>query len=162
MISDLASTTAGCRALLLEVVRRAIYDWVLYRGSRRLKNKQLAEDAYHWLFVESEDGPDAKERMKAGRELTSFFSICRALDLDPATVRKRAHELTPKDILNVGRPATYRKLHNPKDDEADMPAPESVVEMRDLMGAAQGDAEVSSTMFTASPMPLRSWRSRFG
>jgi hypothetical protein len=160
---DLASLTAGCRALLFEIVRRAIHDWVLYRSSRRLKNKQLAEEAYHWLFEETEDGAEAKERAREGTELTSFLSICQALDLDPEAVRRRARQLTPKDVLSVGRPPTYRRPQpSTDDDDEDLPSPEDVIDMRDLVGAARSDQESSNQMFRASPTPLRSWRSRFG
>jgi hypothetical protein len=46
-------TVNGCKTLLLEIIRRAAYDWVLYRGSRRMVQKVMAEQAYRWLFLEN-------------------------------------------------------------------------------------------------------------
>jgi hypothetical protein len=98
-----------CRALLLEIVRRATYDWVLYRMSRKLHHKRLAKDAYIWLFLES-GGTHKKERSQSGKSLTGFLPICELLDLDPGTVRQRARKLTIKSILNMGRPPENRKV----------------------------------------------------
>jgi len=35
-----------CKALLLEVLRRAAHDWVLYRQHKRMQLRVLADDAY--------------------------------------------------------------------------------------------------------------------
>lgn len=99
----------GCKALLLEIVRRAAYDWVLYRTSSRIQNKLLAEDAYRWLFLEEEDGPEYEERKKEGKLMTSFVAICEQLDLDPDRVRGHIRQMTPKNVMSVGRPAEYRR-----------------------------------------------------
>lgn len=99
----------GCKALLLEIVRRAAYDWVLYRSSRRLLHKTLAEHAYHWLFVERDGGSEWAERERHGKHITSFVGICEGLGLDVDLVRKHIKRLTPKNVLSVGRPAEYRR-----------------------------------------------------
>ena len=102
-------TVNGCKTLLLEIIRRAAYDWVLYRTSRRMTQRVLAENAYRWLFVEGPDTPDWAERQKEGKHITSFESICECLDLDPETVRKHVRRITPKNVMSVGRPAEYRR-----------------------------------------------------
>lgn len=99
----------GCKSLLLEIIRRAAYDWVLYRTSRRMLHKKLAEHAYQWLFVEVENDAGWKERMDNEKYITSFVAICSALDLDPDGVRKHIQKLTPKNVMSVGRPAEYRR-----------------------------------------------------
>lgn len=99
----------GCKTLLLEVIRRAAYDWVLYRASRRMVQKVLAEQAYRWLFTEIPGSADWKEREREGKHISSFISICESLDLDPDTVRRHIKRLTPKNVMSVGRPAEYRR-----------------------------------------------------
>lgn len=94
----------GARALLLEIVRRAAYDWVLYRSSTRLDQKQLAEDAYTWLFVEDEDHPHWKTRREDEKLITGFVSICDALDLSVDKVRRYIRQLTPNRVMSSGRP----------------------------------------------------------
>jgi hypothetical protein len=88
-----------CRALLLEVLRRAAHDWILYRGHTKLQLRQLAEDAYVWLFEE-----------RPSKDVTSFLTICELLDLDPKYVRNRVRSLTVKQIMTAGRPAEQRKI----------------------------------------------------
>jgi len=99
----------GCKALLLEIVRRAAYDWVLYRSSARLLHKTMAEAAFHWLFTEEPGTPEWKEREQQGKYVTSFVGICDSLGLDVALVRTHIKRLTPKNVLSVGRPAEYRR-----------------------------------------------------
>lgn len=100
----------GSKSLLLEIVRRAAYDWVLYRTSTRLINKRLAEESYHWLFVEKPGSLEWAERCRSGKQLTSFVSICESLDLDPDNMRMHIKRLTAKNVMNVGRPAEYRRV----------------------------------------------------
>lgn len=69
----------GCKALLLEIVRRAAYDWVLYRSSTRLIQKSLAEAAFHWLFMEAPDTQEWKERTKEGKTVTSSSASASSL-----------------------------------------------------------------------------------
>lgn len=99
----------GCKSLLLEIIRRAAYDWVLYRTSRRLLQRKLAEQAYNWLFVEEENSAEWRERMESEKYITSFVAICEALELDPESVRTHIKKLTPKNVMSVGRPAEYRR-----------------------------------------------------
>ena len=102
-------TINGCKTLLLEIIRRAAYDWVLYRGSRRMVQKVMADQAYRWLFLELPGTADWQQRMREGKHITSFESICEGLDLDPDTVRRHIKKLTPRNVMSVGRPAEYRR-----------------------------------------------------
>ena len=110
-----------CRALLLEVLRRAAHDWVLYRQSSRLHNKECAQDAYVWLFEEHTGHPAGKHRATAifefedgdvvgVRNITSFLGICEALELDPDTVRDRVRQMNVQTIISAGRPAETRRV----------------------------------------------------
>lgn len=103
-IGDKMREAEGARALLLEIVRRAAYDWVLYRQSTRLDQKALAEDAYTWLFVEDEEHPNWDLREKDEKEITGFVAICDALDLSAERVRKYVRALTPNRVMSSGRP----------------------------------------------------------
>jgi len=114
----------GCKTLLLEVIRRAAHDWVLYRTSRRMLQKKLAEDAFTWLFVEKPGHPNWIERERQGKHLSSFLSICSELDLDADNVRTYIRRLTLKNVLSVGRPAESRRRDPclPTIDESHLPA----------------------------------------
>lgn len=114
--SDPLLEAGSCRALLLEIVRRASYDWVLYRTSSKLVKRQLAEDAYRWLFVEEPDSLLWQQRQQADKELTGFVAICEAVGVDPDRVRARIRLLTERDIMGAGRPAEKRKHKASSDD----------------------------------------------
>jgi hypothetical protein len=101
--------SAACRALLLEVVRRAAYDWVLYRASSKLVNRQLAESAHTWLFVEKPETATWDLRRRNGNELNGYHPICDLLEIDPEKMRARIRTMTERDIMGAGRPAERRK-----------------------------------------------------
>lgn len=103
-LGDRLREAQGARALLLEIFRRAAYDWVLYRSSRRIDQKQLAEDAYNWIFVEDEGDATWRSRKAEDKVLTSFSSICENLDLDPSVLRRHVRALTPQKVISSGRP----------------------------------------------------------
>lgn len=105
-----------CRALLLEVVRRAAHDWVLYRQHDRLELKQRAQLAYTWLFEESPGHHWWRTRQEEGRMITAFLVICDELDLDPETVRRRVRGMDVKSILSAGRPAERRRRRDRTDE----------------------------------------------
>ena len=96
------------RALLLELVRRAAHDWVLYRTSRRMDQRELAQDAFIWLFEERPGHARWVIRQEEGRHLTAFLSICSLLDLDANFVRNKVRQMTPHGIKMAGRPAENR------------------------------------------------------
>jgi hypothetical protein len=114
----------ACQALLMEIIRRAVHDYVLYRQHRNAEFKQRAENAYIWLFEEEPGHPAWKTREQAlfrvldgkrevvevgSRRLTSFLSICEACELDPEEVRTRARATTVDSILRSGRRTERRK-----------------------------------------------------
>jgi hypothetical protein len=119
-----AQEVVGCKTLLLEIVRRAAHDWVLYRSSRRMVHRRLAQSAYTWLFLEDPSHVDWAVRTRDEKLVTSFTAICEALELDIVTMRNNILRLTLKSVMSVGRPAEYRKR------EAVSPAP-AVVMLRD-------------------------------
>lgn len=100
---------AGCKMMLIEIIRRAAHDWILYRTSTRLNQKQIAEEAYEWLFNEEPGTPMWVERATSKKEITSLFGICEVLGLEPDVVRAYVRRLTVKEILSTGRPPTYRR-----------------------------------------------------
>lgn len=99
----------GCKALLLEIIRRAAYDWVLYRTSKVYNKRKLAEGAYSWLFKEGPGHLDWFERNNNDKSITSLVAICSALELDIEMVRGHIRRLTVKNVMSIGRPAEYRK-----------------------------------------------------
>lgn len=113
--------SSRCKALLLEVLRRAAHDWVLYRSHSKLANREIAQDAFEWLFEEDEDHVSWRQRSSATfmiddgeatgvRNITSFLSICEVLELDPEVVRTRVRQMDIQTIISAGRPAETRKL----------------------------------------------------
>lgn len=108
MTTELSLDTEGCRVLLVEIIRRAAFDWVTYRDSTRLNKKSIAHDAYIWLFVEGPGHPDWKER--DGLYIFSFLGICEVLGLEPDYMRGCIRKLTFQHIQNIGRPKTQRRL----------------------------------------------------
>jgi len=107
--TDEALEASACRALLLEVIRRAAFDWVLYRSSSDIAKKQWAETAYIWLFEETPRSATWSTRQRDGKLLTGFVTVCTILDLDPDQVRSRVRKMTVQSILSAGRPAERRK-----------------------------------------------------
>ncbi len=98
-----------CRALLLTVVQRAMHDWVMYRTHSKKVLRELAEEAYIWLFEEKPGHPWWREREYNGHTITAFLAICELMEVDPDIIRHRAKRLTPHEIMNAGRPAERRR-----------------------------------------------------
>jgi hypothetical protein len=97
------------RSLLLDVLRRAIHDWVLYKNSSRLEHKELARHAFIWLFEEEEGHPWRLQRQQEGLDMLSLESVCDVLDIDIETVRRVARNTTERQIKTAGRPPERRK-----------------------------------------------------
>jgi len=108
---DVVMEASKCRALLLEIVRRAAHDWVLYRLSKKMTELELAEDAYVWMFEEDPAHSWARRREGTPKMLTSFLTICELLDLNPRVVRERVKKMTVKSIMTAGRPAERRRQY---------------------------------------------------
>lgn len=112
-------SVSRCKRLLLEILRRAAHDWILYRHHHKMGMRELAEDAYTWLFVEDEGHPNWKLR-KGCKILTSFIAICEAMDFDPDQVRQRIKKMDIKTVISAGRPAESRRakpIESPSVDE---------------------------------------------
>lgn len=99
----------GCRALLMRIIRRAAHDWVLYRNAGRIHQRQLAHEAFQWLFEEGPGHVDWELRKENGTEAYSLLAICETLGLDPEQVRSRVRKLNPKEVRCAGRPPVRRK-----------------------------------------------------
>jgi hypothetical protein len=85
--------------LLVAIVRRAVWDFVLYRNADPEEQKDrygLALDAAGWIFWDGEEEIDDEGRY-------SFLFICNYLGLDAKRVRKVVLQLRRQDI---------RKLNN--------------------------------------------------
>lgn len=90
-------TPSAEHRLLVAIVRRAVWDFVLYRGADPVTDKErydLAADAAGWLFWDGEEEID-----DCGRY--SFKYICTVLELDAKSIRKGVLALTRKDIQRL-------------------------------------------------------------
>lgn len=103
-VGEGAQAADGARNLLLEIIRRAAYDWVLYRDSARQDQRRLAEDAHTWLFEEDEEHENGQLRLAEGKRITSFLVICFELDINAVTVRQAIKRLTARHVLRAKKP----------------------------------------------------------
>ncbi len=88
-VSSVEDRYVGVRALWIKVIIRAAFDWVSYRDSLKLPQQKLAENAYKWLFCES-------------NLLNSFENICyHFLDLSPEKIRKWACSITKEHVAKI-------------------------------------------------------------
>lgn len=83
--------------LLMAIVRRAVWDFVLYKDVKAKEDPLLHEvgvDASEWLHWDGKEpfGEDGSY---------SFLYICDVLDLDAARVRRIAARLTREDISRL-------------------------------------------------------------
>ena len=79
---------AGVRALWLKVIIRAIFDWVTYRDSPKIRERKLAEQAQLWLF-------------KSANIFNSFEGICEFLDVPVEKVRAVASSMTREQVAKI-------------------------------------------------------------
>lgn len=107
--AQLAQDIAGGKNLLIELVKRTAFDWVLYRNSRKMDYRRIAEDAYIWLFLENEEHYHWQVRESDGKSLTSFQSICDVLDMDAERIRAKVRTLTPEKVRSSGRPPAHAR-----------------------------------------------------
>ena len=109
-----------CRALLLDVIRRAIHDWVLYRNHRSLLKREVAQHAKTWLFEEEPGHPWWEERQGSDLEPMSLLAICETLDLRVELVRTAAKQTTVQQVMTCGRPPEKRRRTMDEDVLGDM------------------------------------------
>lgn len=81
------------RRLMAAILRRAVYDFVLYRDETHV-NHSLALDSAAWLFC------SFPQEEQVDGEWT-FVYICQDLGLDPRSVRQRTLRLTTRDITRL-------------------------------------------------------------
>lgn len=83
------------RLLLVAVLRRAIYDFVLYRElTHNEKYKELYEDAAAWLFWDGRETTDDLGRW-------TYRYVCSTLDLNYRSIRQRVLRLTREDLKRL-------------------------------------------------------------
>ena len=140
-----------CRALFIEIIRRAAHDWVLYRSSSRLPLRTLAHEAYTWLFEESDKHPHWKERVGHAKEWTSFYAICDLLDWDPTETRETIKTMTPYSIIYAGRPPETRKIPKQEEVNYDMLSMSVKVELDTLDKEGDHDSYYESYYATYTP-----------
>jgi hypothetical protein len=83
--------------LLVAIVRRAVWDFVLYRDMDAAQDEEryaLAVDAAGWLFWDGEEEIDMDGRY-------TFHYICSLLDLNVRHVRKSVLKLSRNDIQRL-------------------------------------------------------------
>lgn len=107
-LPPMESQSIAYRGLLAGVLRRAIFDWVLYRDHPSIMRRRIAGEAYIWLFIEGPGYPTWRRRLKEHLELLSFISICESLSLSKEQVRRVAEQVSKGDIRRLGRPPTNR------------------------------------------------------
>lgn len=97
----------GCRALLLELIRRTTYDWVLCRDKTG-PDAEIGREAFTWLFEEGPGHPWWELRAAEKRTLTSLLGICEVLDIRAEDARAWSRTVTVDMIIAAGRPPTMR------------------------------------------------------
>ena len=83
--------------LLVAIVRRAVWDFVLYRHYSPTDNPEsyeIAVDAAGWLFWDGEEEVDDEGRY-------TFHYICDLLGMDPRRVREHVLNLSREDIQRL-------------------------------------------------------------
>jgi hypothetical protein len=83
--------------LLIAIVRRAVWDYVLYKDLKKREDPVLHEigvDAAGWLFWDGTEECDEEGRH-------TFLHICELLDLEPQKIRAIASRLTREDIQKL-------------------------------------------------------------
>ena len=82
------------RRLYVAMIRRAVWDFVLYRGVLTEDKRAISEDAETWLFYDGDEDLDADGRV-------TFLYTCSVLNLDPERVRVGAQRLRRQDIQKL-------------------------------------------------------------
>lgn len=80
---------------MVAVVRRAVYDFALYRElPKKDPMHQFAVEAAGWLFWDGEEEHDEEGRW-------SFRYICEIIGVEPQHIRRRALALSREDIRRL-------------------------------------------------------------
>jgi hypothetical protein len=113
-VGEMVEAGIYAKYLLVEIVKRAAYDWVLYRNSDKVEQQEIAKEAYTWLFEEDETHAHWAWRIREGKELTAFITICDELDMDVSRIRGYIQRLKPQNILAAGKTPLVSS-HNQQD-----------------------------------------------
>ncbi len=99
----------GVRGLYVGIMVRAIEDWLLYRDSPNDDERELARDAYEWIFEEDPEDLDDDDVDQ------SFLRICELIGKDPEDIRESVYRLRAADVLCTGRPAVHKSTKDPRE-----------------------------------------------
>lgn len=80
--------------LYVAMIRRAIWDYVLYRDADAADKRAISEDAEGWLFYDGDEDLDSEGRV-------TFPYTCAILGLDPGMVRAGARRLCRDDLQKL-------------------------------------------------------------
>jgi hypothetical protein len=86
IVSQLRPDGHSEKLLLAAVIRRAAYDIALYRGSTRLRDRMIWDDAHKWMYRSNPE------------HFGSFANICYLLDQNPQEIRRKTMRLTKQDV----------------------------------------------------------------
>jgi hypothetical protein len=140
--------------LAFEIMRRAAHDWVLYRDSQKPQQKLIADDAYHWIFVEAPGSEAWEERVRSQKQMTSFCAVCEILGEPPEVVRSYIKRLTVKEILSTGRPPTYRRQKERRKRDRVVPSPIPAVQVATAPAPVLRPAAAISVVAKAKPKKI--------
>ena len=83
--------------LLVAIIRRAVWDFVLYKDVKKKDDPALHEigvDAAAWLFWDGQEEHDGDGRY-------TFLYICSVLGIEPRRIRETAAKLSRDDIQRL-------------------------------------------------------------
>ena len=83
------------KILWSSVIRRAIIDWVLYRGARDIRKRRLFQDANAWIFEDDRDLFDEQG--------TTFKAACAVLNVGPESIRIRVRCIEREQLIELRR-----------------------------------------------------------
>lgn len=87
------------RRLMVAVLRRAIWDFALYRDAEEgSESNKLAVDAAGWIFWDGEETVDAEGRY-------TFVHVCNMLGFDVRELREATLKLTRKQLGKINKVA---------------------------------------------------------
>ncbi len=89
--TDCSAQPTTEQQLWAAVIRRAVWDFVLYRDCEDEDRLECANTAAGWLFWDGTEKIDAEGRM-------SFLYICSSLNLRPSEIRKQALRMCREDV----------------------------------------------------------------
>ncbi len=86
-----ASAPSPEQRLFVALLRRAVWDYVLYKASTERDKKAISNDAAEWIFADDEEDIGEEGHV-------SFVYACAVLNVDPGMVRRATSALKRDDI----------------------------------------------------------------